>query len=366
MVVSTLNQTILKRNTHNKKPVFKLIVNPKFKVKKKSLGKRFFSSLFKPQAVKLKKRKHKILTVCLILGTALIFWVLSSPIFSQNKEVNEFVFPDNENTLFGRLRDELSDSQTETPVRERSDSVVMRSIKTSVYKVKNGDTLSGIANKFGLHMGTIISFNNLTNARSLTIGKKLKIPNFNGLLYTVKSGDSLSRISKQYNISLNNLLDWNNLETSVLKKNQTLFLPGAELSTKELNDIIGQLFIYPTRGRLTSGFGWRNSPFTGVREMHRGIDLANGIGTKIVAAREGKVTKTGYDPIYGNFIIISHNDGFHTLYGHLKTIYIAKGAYVKQGQKIAAMGISGLTTGSHLHFSIFKNGTAINPLIYLK
>ncbi len=365
MVVSALDQKISRRNVHRQKPVFKLIVNPNFKVKKQALRSGFFSSLFKPQVTKSKKRKSKILTVCLILGVAIIICILGSPIFSQNKELHEFVFPDNQNTVFELLQDELLGSQPEQPI-QRSDSAVMRSLKTSIYKVKNGDTLSGIAKKFGLNIGTIISFNNISNARSMSIGAKLKIPNFNGLLYTVKSGDSLSRISKQYNISLNNLLDWNNIESSLLKKKQTLFLPGAELSTKELNDIIGQLFICPTAGRLTSGFGWRNSPFTGVREMHRGIDLANSLGTKIVAAREGRVSKIGYDPIYGNFIIISHNDGFHTLYGHLKTIHVSKGTYVKQGQTIAAMGVTGLSTGSHLHFSIFKNGKAINPLIYLK
>ncbi|MEJ2665011.1 MAG: M23 family metallopeptidase [Spirochaetia bacterium] len=124
--------------------------------------------------------------------------------------------------------------------------------------------------------------------------------------------------------------------------------------------------IYPTRGRLTSGFGWRNSPFTGRRELHRGIDLANVPGTSVFASRAGKVSKIGYDHIYGNFIIISHGDGFHTLYGHLKRILVSKGKIVAQGQRIGFMGATGLVTGPHLHFSIFKNGKAINPLIYLK
>jgi murein DD-endopeptidase MepM/ murein hydrolase activator NlpD len=365
MVVSAQNQRIAKRNSHNRKPVFKLIVNPHFKTKKKSTLSGLFSFIKKMRPVKNEKRKKSLLTLSLFLSILVVLWIVGAPIFSQDKELKEFVFPENQNTLFNSLYDQLLVSEVET-TPQRQDSAVIRSLKTSVYKVKSGDTLSGIAKHFGLNMGTIISFNKINNARSLGLGTKLTIPNYNGLLYKVKTGDSLNLISKRYNISLNNLLDWNNLETSVLKKNQILFLPGAELSTKELNDIIGQLFIYPTLGRLTSGFGWRNSPFTGVREMHRGIDLANAIGTKIIAAREGRVTKTGYDTIYGNFIIISHNDGFHTLYGHLKTIYVAKGSYVKQGQKIASMGISGLTTGSHLHFSIFKNGKAINPLIYLK
>lgn len=299
----------------------------------------------------------------LALVTALL--VVCFPIFSQNREIKEFVFPDQGRSIVGLLHDELASYYTQAPASSGVPAA-LKTLKTTVYTVKNGDTLSGVASRFNLSLGTIIGFNNITDARAITIGTRLTIPNHNGLLYTVKTGDSLSRISQNYNVSLNNLLDWNRLESSVLIKGQRLFLPGAVLSAKTIDSVLGKLFIYPTRGRLTSGFGWRNSPFTGVRELHRGVDLANNIGTLVVASRTGRVSKTGYDAVYGNFIIISHDDGFHTLYGHLSKILVSKGAYVKQGQKIGLMGTSGLTTGPHLHFGVFKNGQAVNPFIYIK
>ena len=103
MVVSALNQKISKRNIHSNKPAFKLIVNPNFKVKKQSEKSKIFSFRFKPHPFKGKKRKYKILTLCLVFAAIIVFCMLGTPILSQNRELHEFVFPDNQNTLFGSL-----------------------------------------------------------------------------------------------------------------------------------------------------------------------------------------------------------------------------------------------------------------------
>jgi murein DD-endopeptidase MepM/ murein hydrolase activator NlpD len=365
MVMQAFNQTIAKRKVQKHKPVFTLIVNPNFKPRKTGKIKRFIASHFKFKLKLLKRRKAKLITIFLLIIISITLFLLCFPAYSQNSEMQEFNFSGKEDMIINLLHHEM-------PLNAKSQAFnsdnlnSLKRLKTSLYKVKNGDNLFGIAKEFGLDLGTIISFNKMKNGRSLKVGSQLEVPNHNGLRYLVKPGDSLSNISQKFNISLNNILDWNNLETSVIIKGQVIFLPGAKMSMSEINEVIGKLFIYPTNGILSSGFGWRNSPFTGIREFHKGIDLRNIIGTKVVASREGKVSKIGYDPIYGNYIIIAHNDGFHTLYGHLKTIIISKGDYVNQGQKIATMGTTGLSTGSHLHFSIFKKGKAINPFVYLK
>jgi murein DD-endopeptidase MepM/ murein hydrolase activator NlpD len=358
MLVNALNQRVIKRNSHKTKPhSFTLIVHPGYNPHKSFTQKRTGLPAL------LQNKKIIASAGALALVTALI--AVCFPVFSQKRDVKEFVFPEQSKSIVGLLHAELAAYYTEAP-SQPADTDGLKTLKTTVYKVKNGDTLTGIASRFNLNLGTIIGFNNITDARSIQVGTGLTIPNHDGLLYTVKSGDSLSRISQDYNISLNSLLDWNRLETSVLIKGQRLFLPGAALSEKTIAGVLGKLFIYPTHGRLTSGFGWRNSPFTGVRELHRGVDLANNSGTTVVASRTGRISKIGYDAVYGNFIIIAHEDGFHTLYGHLKKILVSKGTYVKQGQRIGLMGTSGLTTGPHLHFGIFKNGQAVNPFIYIK
>ncbi|MBN2553769.1 MAG: M23 family metallopeptidase [Spirochaetales bacterium] len=246
-----------------------------------------------------------------------------------------------------------------------ADQKILDSIRTTSYTVRNGDTISGIAQRFNLSMDTVISFNDIQDARSLNAGMILTVPNSNGLKYKVKRGDYLGGIAKKFDVALNDLLDWNNLETSVIVPGQELFIPNARLSEMERNRVFGRLFIYPTKGRITDRFGMRRDPFTGMRRFHNGVDLAGPVGTPVVASMSGKVAMVGYNPTYGKYLILTHPEGFQTLYGHLDAFRVQRGEGVKQGQRIADMGNSGYSTGSHLHFSIFRRGEPIDPFQYL-
>jgi murein DD-endopeptidase MepM/ murein hydrolase activator NlpD len=239
------------------------------------------------------------------------------------------------------------------------------SLRTSSYTVQGGDTLSGIAQRGGLAMDTVISFNGIQDARALKAGAKLVLPNANGLKYRVRRGDSLEGIAHRFGVALNELLDWNSLESSLIVPGQELFVPGARLSEHDLDRVFGRLFILPARGRLSSRFGVRSDPFTGVSRFHNGIDLAGEIGTPVLAAMSGSVSMAGFNPNYGRYLILSHAEGFQTLYGHLDGFKVRKGARVKQGELIGTMGNSGYSTGSHLHFSIFLRGEPVDPLRYL-
>jgi murein DD-endopeptidase MepM/ murein hydrolase activator NlpD len=119
--------------------------------------------------------------------------------------------------------------------------------------------------------------------------------------------------------------------------------------------------------RLTSGFGERIDPETKVRTLHNGIDFAAPKGTTIFAANDGVVILADKIKGYGETIIIKHNSEFTTLYGHILpgSFLVKTGDTVKKGQKIAEVG-SSEATGSHLHFSVFKQGTAVNPSDYFK
>jgi len=123
--------------------------------------------------------------------------------------------------------------------------------------------------------------------------------------------------------------------------------------------------IWPTRGWLTSTFGYRKSPFTGKREMHEGLDIATRLGTPIYATADGVVVKTGMDRYLGKYVEIDHGYGFVTKYGHNSRVLVRVGQKVKRWQKIATVGNTGRSTGSHVHYEVKVNGIPVNPLRYI-
>ena len=187
-----------------------------------------------------------------------------------------------------------------------------------------------------------------------------------GTLYRVRKGDTLGGIASAQGVKLSNILDANSIKSAVIVPGQELFIPGAQMSSFALRKALGTLFIWPTVGVITSPFGMRHDPFTGVVEFHNGIDIANVLGTPIRAAMDGKVALVGKNRGYGNFIILNHGDGFQTLYGHLSKSLVQKGENVNAGQEIGLMGDTGYATGPHLHFTIYKNSAPVNPLTYLE
>jgi murein DD-endopeptidase MepM/ murein hydrolase activator NlpD len=134
------------------------------------------------------------------------------------------------------------------------------------------------------------------------------------------------------------------------------------------SDYIGGNMIWPTPGytRITTAFGMRTHPITGVYKMHTGIDIAAAGGTQILAAASGTVLKTGYSSAWGNYILLDHGGAIATFYAHMKTSALVKvGAVVTKGQKIGIVGTTGLSTGNHLHFEVRVNGDSVQPLNYV-
>lgn len=124
--------------------------------------------------------------------------------------------------------------------------------------------------------------------------------------------------------------------------------------------------IWPTRGSVTSNFGWRRHPITGQYEFHPALDIAAPYGTSIVATADGRVEFAGYRSGYGRTVVINHGYGIKTLYAHCSTIKVKYGQNVVRGQIIATIGDSGVATGPHLHYEIQVSGVAVNPFKYLK
>jgi murein DD-endopeptidase MepM/ murein hydrolase activator NlpD len=235
----------------------------------------------------------------------------------------------------------------------------------SSYRVKKGDSVSRIAAAHSISMDAIIASNGISNARRLREGEILRIPNMDGIPYTVKKGDSLSKIAASLGVPLEAVLDANDIQSDTITQGTVLFIPGAHMRSEDLKMALGELFIYPIRGRLTSPFGWRSDPINGVRRFHAAIDLAAPIGVPVKAAMDGRVSAAGVNTTYGKFIILSHSGGYQTLYAHMNAFAVKQGDYVEQGAKIGEVGNTGYSTGPHLHFSIYRNGKAVNPLDFL-
>jgi murein DD-endopeptidase MepM/ murein hydrolase activator NlpD len=236
--------------------------------------------------------------------------------------------------------------------------------KNSMHTVKEGETLSTIAEQYNIDVDTLQGANpNLET--DIHPGDQLIILPQKGLLHTAGSGETLWGIANTYQVEVAAILAANNKTAEDLSIGETLFIPGGK-KPKETERLLARAespvsrgsdsrFIWPTEGELTSGFGQRWG------RRHDGIDLANDIGTPVRAARAGRVSYSGWSSGYGRVVMIEHDQGYTTVYGHLNESYVSEGQYVKAGQSIAAMGNTGNSTGPHLHFEVRKNGTPINP-----
>ena len=230
------------------------------------------------------------------------------------------------------------------------------------HMVKSGEIVGELAINFGLNQDTIISVNKISNTRLMQAGKALIIPNQDGILHTVGNGDTLSSIAEKYNTNVETIKTVNELFSSNITAGKDLFIPGARLDWVSLQEINGDLFMWPINGAITSPYGYRIDPFnSNYRQFHTGIDIRGSMGTPIRAAMSGRVSQTGYDNVLGNFVIISHHSGYRTLYGHMSVIRTRTGAYVAAGERIGDVGSTGLSTGPHLHFMVYKNGVTVNP-----
>ncbi|MDR3166525.1 MAG: M23 family metallopeptidase [Treponema sp.] len=323
-----------------------------------------------------------VVKVKILIRTGLIFWVVY--VISWNFFPPPFAGTGREKTLEimngmggGMLYPEHSlagvEVDTGSPemegisgIPEPDEYSKPRMLLYNSYTVQRGDTIGDIARNLGLNQDTLISLNNIKNTRLLQIGQVLRVPNQDGILYPVQKGDTLVSVAEKYKADVQAIQTANELFPGVLKTNASLFIPGARLEWVNLQEINGDLFIWPVSGYITSPYGYRNSPFTGARQFHTGLDIGAAMGTTIKAAMSGRVTTVGYNDSFGNYVVITHHSGYRTLYGHMSLVRVKSGAYVQTGERIGDVGSTGLSTGPHLHFTVYKNGVTVNPRLLIK
>ncbi len=231
--------------------------------------------------------------------------------------------------------------------------------------VEKGESLWRISNKYNVPLYTIISANPKKTNQVIHQGDILSVPTKKGIVYKVKKGDSLSKIAKIYKISTQNIKKINKLTSSRIGLGKNLFLPDAK-PLPVIKYTYQNKFIWPVRGRVTSRYGWRIHPISKNRHFHRGVDISAKRGTNIRAIAKGVVIYSDKSGGYGRLVILRHSQNYLSAYAHCSRIYVKKGKVVRRGQRIAKVGSSGLSTGSHLHFEVKHYHKNTNPIIALR
>jgi len=240
------------------------------------------------------------------------------------------------------------------------------------HTLASGETLSGLIGRYGITLKALVGANpDLSSLDRLPVGVELLIPPGEGLLVTLEYGVALTDLIEAYGADPVAVARINRIRSPLdVRPGMLLFLPDVEPTTalqrlaavRELENT----YVWPLHGRLTSYFGRRNLGM-GTAAFHRGLDIAAPTGSTIVAARSGTVTFAGWsDRGYGNLVKIRHAGGAETWYAHASRILVRVGQGVSQGDPIALVGSTGLSTGPHLHLELHVGGIAIDPLAELR
>ena len=248
-------------------------------------------------------------------------------------------------------------------------------LETSIYVVRKGDSITTIANMFGVSVNTILSVNNMKKSDKIIPGDVLFILPISGLEHTVAKGQTFQSIAKLYKVDISDIALYNDLTLDAkLAIGDVLTIPGGDMADEGGDKPAPDLGSAPSRDKnyydthpIQRIAGYFINPLpTGYKTQglhgpgNRGIDIGAPKGTPIYASAGGTVliTKTGWSGGYGNMAIIQHPNGTKTLYAHMSKLGTRTGASVSRGQIIGYVGSTGRSTGPHLHFEVFN---ARNP-----
>lgn len=229
------------------------------------------------------------------------------------------------------------------------------------WQAKSGVDLFSLAARLNLPYDSLASLNGMDRARAIVPGERVLVPSAPGI-FVPERGSS----------DLDYLLSWRDRaggESILLNPGRAgaqvlpyRFFRGERFSPEERALFLGLLFRFPLPAAvLTSGFGLRVNPVTGKLAEHQGVDLAAPSGTEVYATREGTVVESGRDSLLGDYLVISHEGDFQTVYGHLSQRLVRLNDHVESGMIIGRVGSTGQSTGPHLHFEVRLHGEARDP-----
>ena len=246
--------------------------------------------------------------------------------------------------------------------RQRSALELASSLTIYSYIPGDNEELMAIAARCNIPYATIASINRISHMDDMQSGRILLLPSMPGLFIPERPGTDLERLlsaaraedSESAGVILSIPLEG--------ATERFLFIPGDDFSTTERVFFLNRGFRFPLQNfRVTSFYGPRINPVTGRPGVHRGLDLAAPEGTEVFAVRNGTVAEIGMDAVLGNYIIISHDNDWISLYGHLSAIETSLRAEVQSGNLIGRVGSTGQSTGPHLHFELRQRGRTRDP-----
>jgi murein DD-endopeptidase MepM/ murein hydrolase activator NlpD len=303
---------------------------------------------------------NKIKTIY-FLGAVLFFCLPAS--HAQNTE--NFPFPviiklDAGDTGFKQLISDIEGNEKRLAAFRSKPLDTAEYLTIYQYTPRNEDDFYFIAARCNIPQSSLASLNRLNNPLALEKGKPILLPSCRGIFIPENLKTDLEKLTGAARLSSRESVK---IKVNIAGKTETFnFFPGADYSPSERAFFLNSGFRFPLKNfRVTSDFGMRANPVTGNVGMHQGVDLAAPEGTEVFAAADGVVTFTGYDSIYGNYIIISHSDRWTSLYGHLQIIETVLRTNVKSGTLIGRVGSTGQSTGPHLHFELRQDGRPLNP-----
>jgi LysM repeat protein len=317
------------------------------------------------------------------------------PIMAQNNldtlanikaqpRVERVLTPEAEVDVFAEA-DNNQDLAFVRPGQVTKDTAVARHDVTN-YTVEDGDTISTIAEKFGIGVSTILWENDLNATSVIRPGDNLRILPVSGVMHQVARNESIKSLAAFFSVNEKDIVSANNLSPDQhLAVGSKLIIPGGKkerfvsFTPKTYSGVsvvrniiepvkklikplpkspkIGNKMTWPTVGyRITQYFTF----------SHFAIDIANHIGTPLYAADAGVVESAGWGRGYGNNIVVNHGGGKKTRYAHMNKFYVKKGDVVEKGEQLGQMGNTGWSTGPHIHFEVIINGVKYNPLNYVR
>jgi murein DD-endopeptidase MepM/ murein hydrolase activator NlpD len=256
-----------------------------------------------------------------------------------------------------------------------SSKVSFEGIKFEIVSVKSGDNFWKIARRYAIDIDTLIAANPYWTNLDARTNEKVVVPSEKGVLIFIYDFDQMERIRSMYGVKDEDILVQKTPFLYSLYRRFTdspdpigVFIrnarPKSTMMTEPLAKqfAIREMFRSPLGGRYTSFFGRRLDPIVHTGQFHAGVDIESSTGTPVGAAAGGVVSSAGWMGGYGKAVVVEHENGYRTLYGHLSRIAVRPGQRVKAGQFVGRVGSTGWSTGPHLHFTIWHNERCINPM----
>lgn len=244
-------------------------------------------------------------------------------------------------------------------------------IKITIHKMNKGESYWDVAREYHLNVETLIAANPFIKNLEAEEDMEIVVPETDGVLLPLDNTTDVWRMKKllgftgkiggEYLPSIFDIITTDQIRFAFFKGVQPVIVNN---ELQRLCDIRRQ-FHTPLKGHYTSLYGDRVDPFVKNMAFHNGIDISSPTGTDIYPARDGIVSYTGWLDGYGFTVKMQHTDGYITMYGHCSKILTQSGTFVTTKDVIAKVGSTGRSTGPHLHFSMFRHGVLLNPLLYI-